>query len=58
MAFNLEKFFDSIFKPAKGEIVTVMYDLPHGSIPDRKEWKEHHQTTKNHRLGWFFQFLD
>ncbi|MFA4974344.1 MAG: hypothetical protein WC683_17195 [bacterium] len=49
MAFNLEKFFDSIFKPAKGEIVTVMYDLPHGSIPDRKEWKERRQMAEDWR---------
>jgi hypothetical protein len=46
MAFDLGKFFDAIFKPAKGEIVTIMYDLPHGDIKDRTEWEERRQMAE------------
>ncbi len=49
MAFDLEKFFDVIFKPAKGEIVTVIYDLPHGDVTDRKEWQERRQMAEDWR---------
>lgn len=40
MAFDLEKFFDDIFCPAEGEVVTVVYDLPHGDIADNPAWQE------------------
>ncbi len=49
MAFDLGRFFDDIFKPAKGETVTIMYDTPHGSIADRKEWKERRQMAEDWR---------
>lgn len=48
MAFNLEKFFNDIFAPAKGEVITVMLDLPHGSIADQKAWKDRRDMAK----GW------
>jgi len=51
MAFDLGKFFDDIFRPAKGEVVTIMYDLPHGSIPDRKEWQERRAMAESWRDG-------
>ncbi len=40
MAFDLEKFFEDIFKPARGEVVTVMYDLPHDAIADNPAWRD------------------
>jgi hypothetical protein len=49
MAFNLEKFFGDVFKPAKGEVVTVMYDLPHGSIADHTAWKERRAMAEEWR---------
>lgn len=49
MAFNLEKFFDDIFKPQKGEIVTVMYDLPHGEITDNPAWQERRSMAEEWR---------
>jgi len=40
MAFDLETFFYDIFKPDKGENVTIMYDFPHDHIKDNNDWKE------------------
>ncbi len=48
MAFNLEKFFNDIFAPAEGEVITVMYDLPHGSIADHQAWKDRRAMAE----GW------
>ena len=55
MAFDLQKFFGDVFRPAKGEVVTVMYDLPHGDIADDKNWKERRQMAEEWRTklaGW------
>ncbi len=49
MAFDLGKFFDDIFRPAKGEVVTVMYDTPHGEIADSKAWQERRQMAEDWR---------
>jgi hypothetical protein len=49
MAFNFEKFFDDIFKPQKGEVVAVMYDLPHGAIADNPEWQERRDMAEEWR---------
>ena len=47
MLFDLEKFFIDIFKPRQGnEVVTVMYDLPHGDIKDNLEWKERREMAE------------
>ena len=40
MAFNLEKLFVDVFAPRNGEVVTIMYDLPHGTIVDSEQWRE------------------
>lgn len=41
MAFKLEKLITDVFAPRKsGEVVTIMVDLPHGSIPDNPDWQE------------------
>jgi len=49
MPFNLEKFFEDIFKPDDGEVVTVMYDLPHDSVTDSKAWQERRQMAEDWR---------
>lgn len=49
MAFNFEKFFDDIFKPQKGEVITVMYDLPHEGISDNPEWRERREMAEEWR---------
>lgn len=40
MAFSLEKLFVDVFAPQSGDIVTIIYDLPHGEIHDTQEWQE------------------
>ena len=37
MAFELKKLFVDVFNPLKGEIVTILYDVPHDHIKDTKE---------------------
>jgi len=49
MAFNLEKFFIDIFRPEAGEVVTVVYDLPHGDIADNPAWKERRAMAEEWR---------
>lgn len=51
MAFDLGKFFEDIFKPRHGEIVTVMYDLPHGDVRDNDAWKERRQMAEDWRAS-------
>ncbi|MDI6808669.1 MAG: hypothetical protein QME66_06785 [Candidatus Eisenbacteria bacterium] len=45
MAFNLEKLFVDVFAP-KDEVVTVMYDLPVGKIPDSAEWRKRREMAE------------
>lgn len=40
MSFSLEKLFVDVFAPQKGEVVTIMYDLPHGNVSDTPEWQD------------------
>lgn len=40
MFFSLEKLFVEVFAPQRGDIVTIMYDLPHDEIQDTQEWVE------------------
>lgn len=49
MAFDLKKFFADVFKPQKGEVVTVMYDVPHGEIADRPAWQERRKMAEEWR---------
>jgi len=49
MTFDLSKFFEDVFRPARGEVVTVMYDLPHGDIEDSDAWKERRQMAEEWR---------
>jgi leucyl aminopeptidase (aminopeptidase T) len=49
MAFDLERFFTDIFKPARGEVVTIMYDLPHDDVADNDAWRERRQMAEDWR---------
>ena len=40
MPFDLARFFEDVFDPQKGEIVTVMHDVPRGNMNDNDMWKE------------------
>ena len=40
MVFELEKLFVDVFAPQSGDVVTIMYDLPHGEIRDHREWQD------------------
>jgi len=45
MAFQLERFFLDIFAPQSGDVLTVMYDLPHGDIQDHAAWQERREMA-------------
>lgn len=51
MAFNLEKFIRDIFNPAKGEIVTIMCDIPHGKSADNQAWKDRRRMAEEWHAG-------
>jgi hypothetical protein len=40
MTFQLEKFFIDVFAPTANDVLTVMYDVPHGTIADKPSWLE------------------
>src|SRR4030042_6343715 len=46
MSFSLEKLFVDVFAPQSGDIVTIMYDLPHDDIHDTQEWRERRQMAE------------
>jgi hypothetical protein len=46
MSFSLEKMFVDVFAPQSGDIVAIMYDLPHGEIHDTQEWRERRQMAE------------
>ncbi len=39
MAFSLEKLFVDVFAPRTGDVVTILYDVPHGQTHDTPEWR-------------------
>ena len=45
MAFQLEKFFLDVFAPQSSEVLTIMYDLPHGEIQDNPAWQERREMA-------------
>ena len=45
MSFDLQKFFGDVFSPEPREVVTIMYDLPHGKIMDTVEWKQRREMA-------------
>jgi hypothetical protein len=46
MAFDLEKLFVQVFAPQSGDVVTVMYDLPHGELRDDEAWQERREMAE------------
>lgn len=46
MSFSLERLFVEVFAPQRGDVVTIMYDLPHGQVPDTQEWRERRQMAE------------
>jgi hypothetical protein len=46
MSFLLEKLFVDVFAPQRGEIVTIMVDLPHEEHQDMQEWQERRQMAE------------
>ncbi len=51
MAFDLARFIRDIFDPQPGEVVAVMYDVPHGDIEDNEPWKERRQMAQDWHAG-------
>jgi hypothetical protein len=47
MPFDLEKLFVDVFAPQSGDVVTIMIDLPHGSIADHEEWQERREMAQD-----------
>jgi hypothetical protein len=47
MAFQLERLFVDVFAPQHGDIVTIMYDLPHGEIQDHDAWQERRKMAED-----------
>ncbi len=47
MAFELKKFFQDIFNPGEGEVVTVMHDVPHGEVRDNERWRERRAMARD-----------
>jgi hypothetical protein len=45
MAFQLENFFVDVFAPQADEVLTIMYDLPHGEIQDNPAWQERREMA-------------
>lgn len=46
MPFDLEKLFVDVFDPQPGEIVTVLYDLPHDAVADGDAWKQRREMAE------------
>ncbi len=46
MAFDLEKLLVDVFAPLSGDVVTLMYDLPHGEARDDEEWLDRRRMAK------------
>jgi hypothetical protein len=47
MVFDLEKLFVDVFAPIDGDVVTIVYDLPHGEISDNDEWRERRKMAES-----------
>ncbi len=51
MALDLERFFTDVFAPRDGDVLTIMYDLPHSAILDREEWRARREMAESWREG-------
>ena len=49
MPFNLEKLLRDVFAPQRADVLTIMYDLPHGNIQDNEEWKARREMAESWR---------
>jgi len=47
MAFSLERLFADVFDPQAGDVLTIMYDLPHGAIRDTEEWRDRRRMAED-----------
>ncbi len=47
MAFDVVTFFQNIFAPEKGDVLTILYDTPHGNIADTADWKDRRAIATN-----------
>jgi len=54
MTFLLEKFFVDVFAPQNGDVLTVMYDLPHDDVTDHAAWQERRDMA----VDWHKQISD
>ena len=57
MAFQLEKFFVDVFAPQPDDVLTIMYDLPHGEVQDNPAWQERREmaTAWHQQINTFAQ---
>lgn len=46
MPFNMKDFIKEIFAPGKKEMLTIMIDVPHGSLSDTEKWKERREMAR------------
>lgn len=51
MAFDLEKLFVDVFSPREGEVATLMYDVPHDTVPDTTVWSERRDMARSWHAG-------
>ena len=60
MPFQLERFFVDVFAPQSGDVLTIMYDLPHGEIQDQAAWQERREMAIewHHKIAAFASKYD
>ena len=51
MPFDLEKLLVDVFAPQRGDILTIMYDLPHGEIQDNEAWQARREMAESWRAA-------
>jgi len=49
--FDPKKLFADVFDPQRGEIATVMVDLPHGEVRDNPAWQERRRMAERWRAA-------
>lgn len=47
MSFDIEKFFQDIFKPGQDEVLTILIDLPHGKVTDNSHWEDRREMAED-----------
>ena len=51
MPFSLERLFVDVFAPRPGDVVTIMYDLPHGEVRDTPDWRDRREMAEEWHQG-------